>query len=246
MKTTTPKARVYKLKTKHTPLSLMLASRNTTQKPLIYFDEEKMVNRPLRYAVNQQSIFEDEQDGSALLGTIVFEDGFLSTRREDVLLQNFLELHPDKGIIFEEVDHEKNAERDLEYINAEVDALISARELSVEEMETLGRVLIGGKVDSMKTSELKRDILIFARDYPMDFLDALDNDDMALESLVKKMFADGMLSFRKKSREVYYNLPNNKKRLLLVKHGESHVKTVMSYFHTDPGMEVLGTLENLM
>ena len=98
----------------------------------------------------------------------------------------------------------------------------------------------------MKTSELKRDILIFARDYPIDFLDALDNDDMALESLVKKMFADGMLSYRKKSREVYYNLPNNKKRLILVKHGESHVKTVMSYFHTDTGMEVLDTLENLM
>ena len=94
----------------------------------------------------------------------------------------------------------KNAERDLEYINAEVDALIAARELSVEEMETLGRVLIGGQVASMKTSELKRDILIFARDYPMDFLDALDNDDMALESLVKKMFADGMLSFRKKKQ----------------------------------------------
>ena len=104
-------------------------------------------------------------------------------------MQQFLELHPDKGTVFEEVDHEKNAERDLEYINAEVDALIAARELSVEQMETLGRVLIGSKTDSMKTSELKRDILIFAKDYPIDFLEALDNDDMALESLVKEMFS---------------------------------------------------------
>ena len=89
MKKITPKARVYKLKTRHTPLSLMLASRNTSQKPLVYFDEEKMINRALRYAVNQKSIFEDEQDGSALLGTIVFEDGFKHKKRRCIVAAIF-------------------------------------------------------------------------------------------------------------------------------------------------------------
>ena len=34
--------------------------------------------------------------------------------------------------------------------------------------------------------------------------------------------------------------------MLLVKHSESHIKTVMSYFHTEKGMEALDMLENMI
>ncbi len=54
----------------------MLASRNSRRFPLLWFDEEKGEQRALRYARNQQSPFEDEQDGNAILEPIVFEDGF--------------------------------------------------------------------------------------------------------------------------------------------------------------------------
>ena len=50
----------YVLKRKTPPLSFMLASRHTRRKPLLYFDGTS--NRPLRYARNQKSPFEDEQD----------------------------------------------------------------------------------------------------------------------------------------------------------------------------------------
>ena len=70
------KDRIYILKTKTTPLSFMLASRNTGRHPLMHFDEEKQVNRALRYARNQKSPFEDEQDDNAILEPVVFEDGF--------------------------------------------------------------------------------------------------------------------------------------------------------------------------
>jgi len=36
-------------------------------------------NRPLRYARNQKSPFEDEQDGNVILEPIVFEDGMLES-----------------------------------------------------------------------------------------------------------------------------------------------------------------------
>jgi hypothetical protein len=51
----------------------MLNSRNTARKPLLYFDEETGQNRPLRYARNQKTPFEDEHDGHAILEPIIFE-----------------------------------------------------------------------------------------------------------------------------------------------------------------------------
>jgi len=238
------KPRLYKLKTKNTPLSLLISTRNSRHKPLVHFDEEKGYNRALRYATNQKSIFEDEQDGHVIVGAVVFEDGFLKTKKEDVVLQKFLSLHPDNGIVFEEVDTERDAQEDLEYINYEVDALIAAREMELDQMEAIARVALGIDVDKVKTAELKRDILIFARNNPQEFLEALDNEDIALESMVKRMFTENLLSYRRKNREVYFNLKNNKKRMLLVKHGEDYVKATMSYFHTEEGMEALDALEN--
>jgi len=67
MKKMTRKPRVYKLKSNKTPLSLLLSSRHSRYKPLIYWDEERQENRTLRYATNQRSIFEDEQDGTAIV-----------------------------------------------------------------------------------------------------------------------------------------------------------------------------------
>ena len=54
--------KVYRLKRDAAPLSYMLSTKHTKRKALLYFDEETGVNRALRYARNQKSIFEDEQE----------------------------------------------------------------------------------------------------------------------------------------------------------------------------------------
>ena len=97
-------SKTYKLKSEATPLNYMLSSRNSTRFPLLWFDEDKGINRPLRYARNQKSPFEDEQDGNAILEPIVFEDGFLYVPKENQILQEFLSYHPQKDQVFQEVD----------------------------------------------------------------------------------------------------------------------------------------------
>ena len=84
----------YKLLGDVAPLSYMLASRHTRRFPLLWFDEEKGENRALRYARNQKSPFEDEQDGNAVLEPVMFEDGMLSVPRTNQALQKFLYYHP--------------------------------------------------------------------------------------------------------------------------------------------------------
>ena len=45
----------------------MLPTSNSRRSPLLWFDEERGENRALRYASNQKSPFEDEQDGNVVL-----------------------------------------------------------------------------------------------------------------------------------------------------------------------------------
>lgn len=243
MKKQVLKARVYKLKSEKTPICTMINSTHTTSNPLIYFDEEKGINRTMRYARNQKSIFEDEQDGTALVEPIIFEDGFLSTQKTDVTLQQFLELHPGNGTVFVEVDNEKDAEKDLEYLNLEVQALTLAADLDLEKMLMIGRVLIGERVNKLKSAELRRDILLYAREDPDGFLEMLDNEELALEELVLKAISQNIISHDKKTNSVKWSLPKNKKRIITVPFGDSHVKSLIAFFKTDEGMEVLEALE---
>ena len=103
----------YRLTRDVAPLTFMLPSRNTRRYPLLWFDDDKGINRPLRYAVNQKSPFEDEQDGNAIVEPIIFEDGFLHVSKQNQILQQFLNLHPMYGKSFIEINDEKDASEDI-------------------------------------------------------------------------------------------------------------------------------------
>ncbi len=120
----------------------MIPTRHTAQFPLLYFDEETRSNRALRYARNQKSPFEDEQDGNAILEPVIFEDGFLAVSRTNPVLQEFLHYHPLNGVKFEEVNQERDASAEVEQMNVEVDALVAAREMTIEQVEMVSRVFI--------------------------------------------------------------------------------------------------------
>tara|TARA_R100000482_G_scaffold111215_3_gene53559 strand:- start:14839 stop:15675 length:837 start_codon:yes stop_codon:yes gene_type:complete len=243
MKKQVLKDRMYRLKSEKTPICTIINSTNSPSNPLLYFDEEKGINRAMRYAKNQKSIFEDEQDKNVVIEPIIFEDGFLSTKRSDTLLQQFLSLHPQNGVIFEEVDLERDAEDDLQNLTLEIDALKAASDLPLAKLEMIGRVLMGARVDKIKTNELKRDVLLYAREDPEGFLEMLDDSDLELEELVIKAFDQNIIAFRKQKREIYYNLKENKKRIITVPFGEDHIHSLISYFKTDDGLEVLELLE---
>ena len=89
------KERVYLLNSDKTPVTFFIQSRSNKRKQLLFFDEEKGINRALRYSKNQRSVFEDEQDGTAILEPIIFEDGKLSVAKNNPILQQFLDYHPD-------------------------------------------------------------------------------------------------------------------------------------------------------
>jgi len=234
-------SKTYKLKSEATPLNYMLSSRNSTRFPLLWFDEDKGINRPLRYARNQKSPFEDEQDGNAILEPIVFEDGFLYVPKENQILQEFLSYHPQKDQVFQEVDKAKDASEEVEWLDYVLKAQVTAADLSIEKLSSIGRVLFGQKADKMSTAELRRDVLIYSQQDPQDFLDTIDDPMVALQDEVVQFVSAGLLVINNK--KVSFNLPGNKKKLMTVPFGEDAHYILASYMQGDEGLEVYKLLK---
>jgi hypothetical protein len=245
--------KIYQLRGGKTPLSCLIAVKHTHRKPLLWFDEKEGVQRALRYSTNQRSVFEDEQDGHVVMGAVEFKDGMLicDTRRHATLIE-FLEHHPDNvmngGRVFELRDKEKEAEEIIDLIEMESEAVSLAREVAsdVEELEKLGYMIFGAKTRKMKTAELKRDVLIYARNNPKDFLELFDDVDAENDALVTKAVAEGYIQWRKNNTELYWNLKDSKKMIFRAKRGEDHMKEFDKFLGTPDGVEVYETLKELV
>tara|TARA_Y100000004_G_scaffold137653_1_gene155989 strand:+ start:86 stop:853 length:768 start_codon:yes stop_codon:yes gene_type:complete len=239
-------AKTYKLLRKVAPLSLMLSSHHNHRSPLLYFDEEKGINRPLRYARNQRSPFEDEQDGNAIMEPIIFEDGFLRVERSNQVLQEFLSLHPGNGQIFEEVNQARDAAQELEVEELILKAQLLARDMPLSKLEMVSRVLMGSHANTLSTAELKRDILVYSRTHPQEFIDIINDPSLQMYDDVVTIFDKNLLSKRNKGRDVYFNLANNKTKILTVPYGEDPIDIMASYFKTDDGIETYKLLKQML
>jgi hypothetical protein len=244
-KVTTPVDKVYRLKIGN-PLSYTLASRNHPRFPLMWYDEKNNQNRALRYCTNQKSPFEDEQDGNFIIEPIIFEDGFLRVPKNNPVLQEFLHYHPLNGNIFVEVDKEKDAAAEVEDLNLEVEALIEARQLSLDQIETLTRVMFGKDPSTVSTAELRRDILVFAKRDPKEFLNILNDPELKFQAKVRTFFENKLLILRNSDKEVWFNTATNKKKMLSVPFGEDPYEMVAHYLQSDDGIDSLKMLEAVL
>lgn len=237
--------KTYRLK-RGTPLSYTLPSRNHPRFPLLWFDEKQGSNRALRYASNQKSPFEDEQDGNAIIEPIVFEDGMLVVLRTQPVLQAFLHYHPMNGVVFEEIDNEKDALKEVEAMNIEGDAFIKARELTIEQMETMTRVLFARDPMKTTTPEMRRDILVFARNHPADFLHALNDPDLRYMSKIVSFFESKLLMVRNNDREIWFNTSTSKKKMCSVPFNMKPYDYAAIWLKSDEGLDSLKMLETLV
>jgi len=116
--------------------------------------------------------------------------------------------------------------------------------LDIEMLETIGRIALNLNVDKISTAELKRDVRLYAKNNPKDFLNTLNDPLLTLQSLASKSLAQGLLTIKNKGKDVYFNLPSNKTKLLSIPFGESAVHTLATFFQTDDGIELISTLES--
>ena len=231
------KDRMYELTGNNRPIVRIMKRKN-----LYWFDEEKGYQREMSYAVNQKTPFVDEFKGRVRPGHIIFRDGILFVEKENTVLQQLLSIyHPDKNLIYREVDNEVDAEADLDVFELEIDALNAAAEMEVEQMEAIMRAEIGSKVNKMKSKELRRDTLIFARENPKLFLELAKDEDISLRNLGIKAVEADILQLSEDNRT--FTAGKEKRKLFEVPFDEHPYTALAAWFKTDEGLKVLKSVE---
>lgn len=236
------KDRLYVLKSGVQPLVFVLPSKHTRRKSLLWFDEKNGEQKEIRYATNQASPLVEEQKGSVTLGHIVFRDGTLNVPKQKQNLQKLLSLyHPAKDIIYKEHDSVEEAKDDLEYMNLEIDALVAAKNIEIDQAEAILRVEVGSKVNDMTSKEIKRDLLVFAKRNPALFLDLIQDDNIELRNFGIKAVEAGVLKLSPDQRN--FTWASNGRKVLTVPFDEHPYSALAAFFKTDEGIEIYKNIE---
>lgn len=243
---TTPKweikDRLYQLVDEKQPLVFTISGKHSNVSPLLYYDPELKYQRELRYATNQQSVFADEQKGESTLGRIIFRDGMLRVPKEQQNLQKLLSLyHPLRNQAYVEYDAEQDSIDDLDWINLEIEALMCAKGLDIDHAEAVLRSEFGSKVGELTSSELKRDLLVFAKRNPILFLELANDDNVALRNVGIKATEMGLLQLSEDQRT--FTFGDSKRKLMTVPFDEHPYSALAAWFKTDEGMEVYKNIE---
>ena len=231
------KDRVYYLKGRTRPLSYSIRGAN-----IYYFDEEKGYERELKYCQNQKTPFIDEMKGDQRLEHIIFRNGALHVTREKQTLQKLLSLyHPDRDRLYYEYKPIEEAKDQLDWLEMEVEALSVARTIDIDMAEAIMRVEKGSSVTSLDSKELRRDLLLFARENPELFLELTNDDNVQLRNFGIKAVEAGIINLSSDQR--YFIWSSNKRKIMTVPFDEHPYSALAAWFKTDEGMEIYANIE---
>ena len=231
------KDRVYYVKGRKKPLSQMIRSAN-----IYWFDENKGFERELKYCENQQTCFVDEMKGDQRLSHIIFRNGALHVGREKTVLQKLMSLyHPHRDKLFYEYKPSKIAEEEIDVLEMQVDALTAAKNIDIDMAEAIMRVEIGSKVSNLSSKELRRDLLVFARNNPKLFLELADDENVMLRNFGIRAVEEGVLRLSSDQRNFLWG--SNGRKIMTIPFDEHPYTALAHWFKTDEGMEIFSNIE---
>jgi len=231
------KDRTYFLSDNRSPLSYKLKTTN-----IYYFDEDKGYERELKYTSNQRTPFVDEFTGDGRLEHVIFRNGVLTVPKSKTVLQKMLSLyHPQKEVVFHEIMPQKEAASELDFLEFQVEALSIAKELDIDTAEAVMRVELGSKVSKMSSKELKRDLLLFARNNPGLFLELTTDENVTLRNFGIKAVEFGIIKLSQDQRTFIW--ASNDRKLMTVPYNEHPYSALAAWFKTDEGLEVYKSIE---
>ena len=234
------KDRTYLLKGQGKPLSYIVKSAN-----IHYFDEEKGYERELKYCSNQRTVFVDEMKGDQRLEHIIFRAGVLMVPKNKTVLQKLLSIyHPHRDRLFKEWKPVEEATSQLDWLEFEADALHAAKNLEIDLAEAVMRAEIGSRVSTMSSSELKRDLLLFAKRNPQLFLELVTDDNIQLRNFGIKATEKGILKLSEDQR--IFTWGSTGRKLMNVPFEEHPYSALAAWFKTDEGMEIYSSIEKRM
>ena len=236
----------YKL-LKITPLTFTLKVGRDNN--LLVFDEKKRVQRAIRHCPNESTIYVDLQSKVAVVEPLIFINGFINTKKEDVITQKFLESHPKRGILFDLVDKGAESEENVNMEELVLDVKQAIRDKvkedgGTEELRAVVSVLISnvGKASKMSVAELK-DAAYDSVDSNINRFINEDGDitifedtDIKRKAIAQHAFDSGLIQVDPSNNKIFW--ADNKATITLVPVGRNYLDFFAEYLEEEEGMQV--------
>jgi hypothetical protein len=236
---------------KYSPLTFELKTGRNNN--LIVFDPETEDTRAIKHCPNEKSIFVDEQSKLGVVKSIVFVNGVYNVKATDVRTQQFLDIHPSNGIIFEEINQSADAQEMLEWEDLILDMKTEIRkkareENGIEEIRVLVSALtsdISGTAN-LSAPELRYAAFELVESNPDRFLNddgeisIFDDSDITRKAISNNAFASGVVTLSPDARQILWS--DNKAPICSVPRGKGYSQFFADYLKTDDGIEVMKEL----
>lgn len=236
---------------KYSPLTFELKTGRDNN--LIIHDENTNDTRAIKHCPNEKSIFVDAQSKLGVVKSIIFINGILNVRGNEVRTQEFLEAHPSNGSIFEIVDQSADADDMLEWEDLILDMKTVIRKKAREENgEEEIRVLVSAltsdiaQTAKMSPSQLRYMAFELVDSNPERFVNdegeisIFDDSDITRKAISNNAFSSGVVTLSPDARQVLWG--DNKAPICSVPQGKSYTQFFADYLKTDDGIEVMKEL----
>ena len=113
--------------------------------------------------------------------------------------------------------------------------------MDIEQAEAILRVEVGSEVNNLSTKELKRDLLLFARQNPALFIDLANDENVMLRNFAINAVEAGVINLAQDQRT--FTWASNGRKLMTVPFDENPYSAMAAWFKTDEGLEVYKSIE---
>jgi hypothetical protein len=148
---------------------------------------------------------------------------------------------PLKGRIYQEFSAVAKAEDELDILDLQIDALNAARNMDIDFAEAIMRVELGSKVSKMSSKELKRDLLLFARNNPRTFISLANDDNVQLRNFAIRAAEAGIIRLSGDQRTFTWG--SNDRKLMNVPFDENPYSAFAAFLKTDEGVEIYKSID---
>mgnify|MGYP003121922273 FL=1 len=218
------------------------------------FDAETNRNRKIQYVLGEESIYAKEQSDNPILADIIFVNGILSVRPQQVNLLKYLELSnynetnpnrmPGKKQLFYKVDIEADTKDTVEDMEVEADALYMARSMEPQKLVGYARTL-GINVDR-SMYEIKHDVMSFAKENPFVFLKSIDDPRTERKQVVLDAIEYGIIDFSHHANEINWIMGTKRPKIMHTPVGVDKLDYFIEYTFDSEGEDVFKEIQKRM
>ena len=192
------KDRIYVLCETSKSVSHGIRNKHKKQSPLLYFNPETNTTHSLRYSTNQNSFFMDKQVGETLTEHILMQNGKLLVPKEQVGLQKFLAIHPDKNKIWKEFDPHAETQKELDAEDEIFNALSQIRSMKYQEQEAVARIALEHFSVTWDVGAVKKELYDWTKSNPKKAILLANDDSILIKGMAKTAIHRGIMEYKNK------------------------------------------------